>query len=346
MPIRRLDRSGTTLVELLVAVGIFALFIAVLLPSFTAFRRQADHVAESKLLNSRGQQVMNFLVEEIKMAGFLVGPYPNLVPCADSGVAGAAMTGSVQHTDGDPYDSIEWVTSDPIETDQVNTYYLQVNEASGFSTSSFHVNVADESAVSEAWIRLSTDAGKNGKALITFDTLSPTVLDRVYQISSFNTDQITLTSAVAQQIPDRSRVYAVRRYGFDTDGNRGLVRTRWTFDCTKSSEVVDFSFGGGNSLGGIDGLQFEYDVLDAFTGAPSTQTSIAVGDLERLAGIRIWLLLRADAPDRDYTNSETYDLGTDDGTGSPLTGVSLGPYNDHYRRLLLTKTVEVKNLVY
>ncbi len=53
----------------------------------------------------------------------------------------------------------------------------------------------------------------------------------------------------------------------------------------------------------------------------------------RVVSVKLWLLGEADDPEQDYTNTTTYTLGN---------RVD-GPYNDKRRRMLISKTISVRN---
>jgi type IV pilus assembly protein PilW len=61
---------------------------------------------------------------------------------------------------------------------------------------------------------------------------------------------------------------------------------------------------------------------------------IAFRDEERLIlAVRIWLLVRAERTERGYVNNTTYSYA----------GVTRGPFNDGYRRVLVSKTIYLRN---
>jgi type IV pilus assembly protein PilW len=52
-----------------------------------------------------------------------------------------------------------------------------------------------------------------------------------------------------------------------------------------------------------------------------------------VVAVRIWLLFQADQIDASYTDSRTY----------PYAGKVLGPFNDNFHRLLVSKTIQLRN---
>jgi hypothetical protein len=111
--------------------------------------------------------------------------------------------------------------------------------------------------------------------------------------------------------------------------------TEWDSDCGRNPEDLLASDG---DNGGVDGFHVEYGVWDSLTSTLANTNVLPANQIENVRYITIWLLLRADFPSRSYTNSTVYVLGQSDLK-------NIGPFNDSYRRLLLTRTVEVKNAV-
>lgn len=344
------NQRGTTLTELLVAMAVFAGFIALLYPAFTFFKKQSSHVSDKQMLSQRGNQILNYLAEEVKMAGFLVGPASNISFCGGS-------IGTLNHTDGERFDTLDFMTSIPVERKpdaggfKAGEYFLTISPNDFVSgSSSFLASLSKDDMQSSTAIKPTIENKGNARSLITFETLSPTTGKRVYEVADITRNTVTITGSIDQNIPKNSTVYSVQRIRFSVDGTRQLSRDEWGADCgIDTANKIDLTSGNDNMLGGVDGLQYEYFVRGA-DNRMTVRSTISSGDLENLAAIRIWVLLRAEVPDSGYINDEKYVLGTlqdpDKPESPPITGVTLGPYNDSFRRLLLTKAVEVKNLVY
>jgi hypothetical protein len=153
---------------------------------------------------------------------------------------------------------------------------------------------------------------------------------------------VSESSGLQQNIPDNSTVYGIRQYEYLVDttaGKRNLRRIGWDKNCGTGSDVsVDLvETVNVNTGGGIDGLKFEFTFIDTLTNTLVTQSALPTS-LAELKSITVWLLVRADKPDPALKNPTTnYVLGT-------TTGKFTLSFTDNYRRVLLHKTVEVKNL--
>src|SRR5512136_52578 len=89
----RLRRTGFTLVELLVVIGIIALLISILLPSLNRARETANRVKCASNLKQIGQAILLYSNEN-------KGAYPKTVQGA---VAGANMTWGTDRLGLDPF---------------------------------------------------------------------------------------------------------------------------------------------------------------------------------------------------------------------------------------------------
>jgi len=78
----------------------------------------------------------------------------------------------------------------------------------------------------------------------------------------------------------------------------------------------------------IEALEFYYTLAD---GSKTTTPA----DLSQIRSLQITILARTGNPARNFTNTRIY---------STSSGASWGPYNDNYRRRLLTTTVKCRNL--
>ncbi len=354
------DTKGLTLTELLVAMSVFLILVAFMYPTFSFIGRQSDYINASESLAHRGQRIIDYLAEDIRMAGFVVGPKDNIRICPgfdtehpSSGVAAIRLNDNYD-TNG-RYDALTFLTSVIVEVAQnkaacitgqnvYGTMDYELDVASNATIGSTSITVdASRSCISDSFININS-ATQNAKALIAFETASQ--ISNIYTVTDFTNNIITITPSLELAVTTGSPVYAVREYRYDvvdTGGNtRELRRSVLAKNCVYSPVVID-PVSGAN--GGIDGLQYEFISINRVTGELELSSTLPT-ELGDLRAIRIWLLVRSSVPDRFYTDTDAdpsatgiqnYVLGT-------VTGVTIAPFGDHYRRLLLNKTVEVKNL--
>lgn len=143
------------------------------------------------------------------------------------------------------------------------------------------------------------------------------------------------------------REYLVRMYFISTDNGASqsiptLKRREMTGSTTTEVPLVE----------GIEYMQFVYGidntgdgVPDAYTADPSTYTyagcttCTAINNWMNVMTVQIYLLARNLDTSPGYTDSKTYNLGTD-ATGAVI---SVGPFNDGYRRHVYASVVRIVN---
>ena len=353
--------SGFTLIEILISLGIFGILLSVLYPTFDSVGDKVNELGDKQALTQKGQRVMDYVSEEFRLAGLFVGSSPSVTFCSES-----RATDSVMHEDGKPGDSdplkqndiVTILTSERIMTTKDDAPFLFADLKAEMNESSIFVNVEKDyvSAITPA-----SGLAGNAKAYITFDTLKPNTGRLVYQVTNFSALQISVSPALAQTVNKGSNAYLVVRKKFAIGDSRNLQVQRWTpypadspTECKSDNQDLVSSHGTGTTVnGGVDGFEVEYTVWDAvqkkvwnpytskeeprdiLKSNPANPNTDA--DLANIRAITFWVLLRADFPSKNYKNDTVYTLGT-------LGKVTKGPFNDNYRRLLMTRTVEVKNV--
>jgi prepilin-type N-terminal cleavage/methylation domain-containing protein len=352
------SRRGTTLVELLVAMAIFLILMALLFPTFTFLQTKMSSIGDNEALSERGNRLLDYMAEKIRMTGFIIGSNPCISFCGEQLVNSIAVTGAAGFVNGNPYDTITFLTAFPIETDTANMPYLRLTAAALRNATTVTVNTTNVPAS-----YITPVAGdNNAKSLVTFDVLKPTYPygvnqwnGTVYTISgkagttlTFANDPLTATvneDQLAQDINAQSFVYAVRRYQFTVNAaTRTLQEVGWTAGCLTAGETfnLDESAGPGNAWGGVDALQFEYGILQP-DNTVLYQDTLGTNDLPNVRSIRISLLLRAAFPTRDYTNSNTYS-SNDAASPDRIGNLPAMVFDDNYKRIVLRRVVDVRNM--
>lgn len=380
---------GFTLIELMVSLGIFGIVSVIIYSTFTTITATVSKVTEVNNLSDKGQRLLSFIEEDLRMIGYNLGPYARIPYCTGSAAAPSAYN-VIVYTPGASVDSLTFLTSYPVKvketaacmapwTDcngQVRTDYFLTTRQSvcapplspldgQMDNDKVSVHVA-KSCFDDDIVALdpTPTQQKNGKSLVTFEvcrgTEADTVIDPVplyYAIDTFGMNSgiqnltLPVNTSPAYQllkhtIPDNSTVFAIRQYRYDvvpaplpasvppTGGT--LRRVGWDKDCL---EVATNLLEASGASGGVDGLKFEFTSADMFVNPPVMTTSATLPvSFNDLRSVTVWLLIRSDRITQGYTNTDTYTLGT------TAAKVTLGPYNDHYRRVLIHKSVGVKNL--
>ncbi|MDY0301576.1 MAG: PilW family protein [Trichlorobacter sp.] len=354
------NKAGFTLIELLVSLGFFALLGAMMYGTFDLMSKQVTSTSTHTELTDKGQRVLAFMEEDLRMIGFLLGPDAKIPYCManppiDSNVIEldadkAEKAANTELEDGTGFDRLTFLTSHAIpleESDNTctanNGNYLALTDTAEENTTQLNLNV-NKAACFKGLENVNGTA--NAKSLITFDTLRLAASGVVgsdqqlyYTVQNVGAPQLTLkdTEPLLQEVPAGSMIYTIRQYRYSAkkyknEKNEDTYRLRRSssnkacvFDST--ADLVD----------NLDGMKFEFIIVDPLTDTTETVTELP-DSFSDLVAINIWLLLRADSPDPKYKNNTEYTLGTS------ADSIKLGPFNDNYRRVLLQKTVKVKNL--
>jgi hypothetical protein len=309
-------------------MAIFGIMLTVLYPTLSVVSSQVNDLSAKQELTQKGQRVMDYIGEELRLAGLFVGSRPSITFCGEPN-----PVNSLEQTDGNPNDAVTFLTSERITTTTSGKPFLTTDPtANAFQGNTVLTVNAAGTAVSA--ITPSTTTTSNGRSFITFDTLQPNLGLLVYQVTAYGGVNLTITPALDQQVNRLSNAYAVVRKRFMVDAARSLKLVLWNSDCSTANTTYDIvaSHGTGNVNGGVDGFQIEYVPATGTTAVPP----LAAADIENVRAIRIWVLLRSDFPTQSYVNNTTYTLGN----AYPVQIT----VNDHYRRVLLSKIVEVKNV--
>jgi prepilin-type N-terminal cleavage/methylation domain-containing protein len=84
---------------------------------------------------------------------------------------------------------------------------------------------------------------------------------------------------------------------------------------------------------GIEAIEYAYAYDYDDDGLIDTWT-VDISRPSAIKAIQIWILARANRPDRKYVNTHQY----------TMNGNTIGPFDDHFRRWLLTEIISCRNL--
>ena len=110
-------------------------------------------------------------------------------------------------------------------------------------------------------------------------------------------------------------------------------------------------------LAGVEDFQVQFGIDYTGTTGVAQQyvDPVAAGALPsgaQIVAVRLWVLIRSDTLEPGFTDNRTYVYGnrsTQNGTVNDLTSGSNGGLayqpNDHYRRLLVSRTVMIRNVL-
>ena len=302
-------KSGVTLVELLVVMAVSTLVGALVLPFLLRFQDQCLAETGRNDLHDRAERLLRFIASDIREAAFLTGPRP-------------------RRADGTPVSLVhDSLPGDPVEA---LPFALQP-ENGGSSTDDALTLVKGVSFVPPLRLWLPAPAGA-AELTLNRRPNQPPASSRELQPLPEAIDHFLLAGhpdcyrvltagqtsffepPLPRDVPAGTELLGVRAYRYQLQPHAGSNRLRR--DDFTSREILDDA---------VDGLQFEYLLADG--------QLVDTPDPAAIRAVRISLLVRALQPERGYLDAAAH----------RLADRTYGPFNDPYRRLLVSELVEVKN---
>ncbi len=301
--------DGVTLVELMVAMTIASLVGTLLLQMLISYQSRILAEVSRNDLQDRAERLIRFLARDIRDAAFLLGASPAL---AD----GSPLMLTHDSLAGDPVEDLPFSILPQDHNDQDDL--LTIVKAVSFSPP---IHLTQPGVVGEDSLLLSRRAnispGSSRELLPAPEAISLLVLanHRVpYSVRSADL-VVELNQPLLRDVPTETELLGVRASSYLLEPFSASKRLRR--DDFTSRDILDDA---------VDGLQFEYLLKDgSLVDQPARP--------EDVRGVRINLLVKDLRSDRDYLDEKTYRLGN----------CQYGPYQDHYRRVQLSRLVEVKN---
>ena len=333
-PLTRTGQGGFTLIEVMVAMVIGVILLLGAGSLFISNKRIYTELEATGLLQENARFAMQTMYEAIRMSGY--------VGCSDDPSNVTNYTGASAGDLSDlslPIATDNWQPSDNADvpaikagTDAITVRYLRginfplevdmssptdtivLNEQAGFLTNDI---VAIHDCTSTDLFRITNVTHNAGDADDPTDgtkTLTHgQTLNHAYK---------TAGNAVVSRY--RARRYYIAEYDHDGDAS------------TPNVPALFHSEAGGQALiDGVENMQILYgedttadNVADEFRAAED------VVNWSNVTSVRMAFLLRTINPDNDMEpNTNTYSLN----------GVAVGPFNDQYRRRVVTTTVLIRN---
>jgi type II secretory pathway pseudopilin PulG len=301
---------GHTLVELLVAMGLATLVGIIVLPA--VFSLQARGLAEVSRndLQARAERLLRFLGDDLRSAAFLVGPLPRRADGSSPVVVHDSLPGN-------PAETLAHALS-PEDGGADHDDALTIIKAESFFPPIELSLTAGSGAMTMQIDRSPNQSpGSSREILPAPEAISHVVLANhrtCYPVGSTG-PTLHLLDSLFVSVPAATELLGLRahRLYLQRIGSKGRLRC----DDFTSDEILDDD---------VDGLQFEYLLADGhMVDLPADRLAIR--------GIRVSLLVRDQRPDRDYRDQTVYRLGNRD----------YGPYDDSFRRIVVSETIEVKN---
>lgn len=303
--------AGFSLVELMIAMVLGLIISGAVIGSFIAASRSYQQDERLSGVQDELRFGVTTMTHDFEMAGFwgdLLNPNwitrdtnlagtGNCGPTANWSVANLIALAGVDNITGNP-------STFPCITDaQAGTDVVSIKRTLG---------LAATPAAGGIYLR------SNGTSGLLFRNAAPTVA--------------TTIPAPFTEWQFRSAIYYVRNHSVTAgDGIPTLCR-----------KILDSSFAYVTEClaEGVQNLQVEYGIDNNVDGTPdryvnaTTATSNGDFNVNRVASVRFWLLVRSAAADPNYRNAKTYTIGN-----SPAFSAN----NDRFYRKTISQTVVIRN---
>ncbi len=332
-PSRRLDaQDGVGLIEIMVSLTIGALLIAGTAQVYSDSRKSYDiHEAAARLEES-ARYAFSVIEPDVRMAsywGLMKGSVGIGGAVAQTGAAATTLAGAAATACGNNF-SVD-LTNTLEGTNDGYTLGCQAYNNRAMPS-------ADTLTVRRASFLPSTVAVATSGPLRICSTRASATLVKTAS---------ACTAAPAGAIND----LIVHSYYVDRDSTTAAnLPTLFRKSLNVTPTFVDEEI-----LPGVEDMQVQFGIDPSGTSCTASQyvnplAAAAVPAAAQIVAVRIWLLLRADAIEPGYVDNRTYVYGnraTATGTVTSLTGTNTAGRayrpGDNYRRLLISRTIMIRN---
>jgi len=301
--------AGITLIELLVAIVIASLVGSMIMHMVIRFQSCILAEISRNDLQDRADRLIRFLANDIREAAFQIGS----IPLGADGLPISLVHDSLA---GDPSESMTFsiLPCDHSDDDDSLTFV----KAESFAPPLYLIQPA---IAGDDWLVLNRrpnhSPGSTRELLPTPEAINQLVLanHRISYDVQHAEQSLQLGHPLAENAPADTEVLGVRACSYQLEPFSGSKRLRR--DDFTTRDILDDA---------VDGLQFEYLLSNgSLVSLPSNPSEVR--------GVKISLLVRDQRSDRQYINRTVFSMGN----------TTYGPYLDHFRRIQVSKLVEVKN---
>ena len=313
--------SGFTLVELLIALVLSIVIVGAVYATFNSQQKSFSLTNQKMDMQQQGRAAINLLMRDLRMAGCLV-PSSKAIRVVNNNITAASTPASDELT--------------VLYADQTFDG-LSVQTTSGSPPTSITVQVQSGGSLAS-----NSDYTNKNIVLITRDE-SYSVIRKITQASGSGSIRTltlgNLDSYLSGLTPafdsssDNSASY--------TNGNAYVLTIR-TYDIQSETLYINdhndaTSTGTPQPLAeGAEILQFDFHMADGSTQSDPTSGSYTI---DQIRAVRIYLLMKNNTQDPDYTDTIQYTLGAGNVIFTPGASATL----KRYRRRLLTTLVRLRN---
>ncbi len=314
--------TGFTLVELLIALVLSIVIVGAVYATFNSQQKSFSLTNQKMDMQQQGRAAMNMIMRDLRMAGCLV-PSSKAIRVVNNNISSGTTPASDELT--------------VLYADQTFDGF-KINSSSGSPPTSVTVEIqsggsfasSNNDYVNKNIILVTSD--ENHSVIRNITAASGTGTQRTFTLGNLDTNLSSLTPAFDSS-SDNSATY--------TSGSAYILRTR-TYNITSETLYINdhndaTSTGTPRALAeGADILQYDFIMSDGTTQSDPTSGTYTI---DQIRAIRIYLLMKNNTKDPDYTDTTTYTLGASNVAYTPGASSVLSPF----RRRLLTSLLRLRN---
>lgn len=320
--------GGFSLVEFMVAIVLGMIIVGGAISVYIATKQSSTETEQIASVSENGRFALQLMSYSLRHAGFFSGasitdvqPDASLAPVTgDCTAQGAAYDTSVAlfaarvNNNGD---AVFGCVDDAVP----NTDVLVIKGVD--PTPLYDADPADPDAAVDGVISFPAGAWSAEDVYLVANTESGVIVDGADTPPNVGEGQ-ALAFGVAW--PYRLQIFYLRRGDVPT-----LSRKILSWDSGTGTMGIETQ----DLVQGVENLRFLFSYDTNNDGEADTHGDLtAVTRWDSVMAMQVFMLLRADTPDTDYLNEKTYTLGD----------LTLGPFNDNFRRILLQSNLTLRNM--
>lgn len=332
------SHKGFSLLEVLIALAIMATVSTFMFPTLIQFQDQGVKEISKNDLADRAQRLSIYLSRELGMAGFMLGrrPEPSITVNATTYDATIRVNNSNNADDEITILKAESFFPKLVALTNVNSGGTSISvEIPRAEFTNSNGNLISSAVERRAHLGLQADTSYNNIAFENHKRGYPLLndSDNGVQFTGITaaavqaTIKLKTSDGLREDISQGTEIFKVRSKRFYVEISGGESQLRID-NLSGTATILDRN---------VDGFQVSYLTDGTWEDNPA--------HAEDIRAIRFYLLVRSLNPQKGLNNTTDYSSQMGPKIGSNIPAGTYGPYNDAFRRLVITKDVEVKNYV-
>jgi type IV pilus assembly protein PilW len=315
------SETGFTLIELLIALVLSIVIVGAVYATFNSQQKSFSLTNQKADMQQQGRAAMNLFMRDLRMAGYLV-PSAKAIRVVNNNITSGTTPASDEITmlyADQRFDGFKIITKGGTPP---TTVTVEVQSGGSFaSSSSDYLNkdiiliTKDEShSVVRKITRISPGTGGTQR-IFTLNSVDTYLTNLTPQFNSSDDDNASYTNGTAY-------ILTIRTYNVQSE----TLYINDHNDATANGTPQPLAEG-------AEILQFDFNMAGSTTpvSVPST--------IDQIRTVQIYLLMKNNTKDPDYTDTLTYSLGASNHAYTPGSSTTL----KFFRRRLLTSLVRLRN---